>query len=172
MDGNGTMRVSLVVAMATNRVIGLNGSLPWHLPADLNNFKRVTLNKSVVMGRKTWESLPIRPLPNRHNIILTRRVGFRVNDGTVVHDLNEAFDHALGNDEIMVIGGEKIYNLALPSADRIYLTEICGKFEGDVKFPDLDSAEWREVSRENHTAVGEHPAYSFLVLERVSNLSC
>ena len=166
------MRVSLVVAMAPNRVIGQDGALPWRLPADLKNFKRVTLNKAVIMGRKTWASLPIRPLPDRYNIILTRRVDFQVNGGTVVHGLDQAFDVALGADEIMVIGGEEVYRLALPRADRIYLTEVGGCFDGDAKFPDLDPAEWREVSREDHTAVGEHPAHSFLVLERVSNLSC
>ncbi len=165
------MRVSLVVAMAANRVIGRDGTLPWRLPADLKNFKRVTLNKAIVMGRKTWESLPARPLPDRHNIILTRRVDFRANGGTVVRGLDEAFDHALGSDEVMVIGGEEIYRLALPRADRIYLTEVLGSFEGDARFPDLGSADWREVSREDHEAVGEHPAHSFLVLERVSNFS-
>ena len=165
------MRVSLVVAMAANRVIGRDGTLPWRLPTDLKNFKRVTLNKAVVMGRKTWESLPVRPLPDRHNIILTRRVDFRANGGTVVRGLDEAFDHAVGSDEVMVIGGEEIYRLALPRADRIYLTEVWGSFEGDAKFPDLDPAEWREVNREDHAAVGEHPAHSFLVLERVSNFS-
>jgi dihydrofolate reductase len=165
------MRVSLVVAMAANRVIGRDGTLPWSLPADLKNFKRVTLNKAIIMGRKTWESLPARPLPDRHNIILTRRVDFRANGGTVVRGLDEAFDHALGSDEVMVIGGEEIYRLALPRADRIYLTEVLGGFEGDARFPDLGPADWREVSREDHEAVGEHPAYSFLVLERVLNFS-
>jgi dihydrofolate reductase len=165
------MRVSLVVAMAANRVIGRDGTLPWSLPADLKNFKRVTLNKAIIMGRKTWESLPARPLPDRHNIILTRRVDFRANGGTVVRGLDEAFDHALGSDEVMVIGGEEIYRLALPRADRIYLTEVLGSFEGDARFPDLGPADWREVSREDHEAVGEHPAYSFLVLERVLNFS-
>ena len=165
------MRVSLVVAMAANRVIGRDGTLPWRLPADLKNFKRVTLNKAIVMGRKTWESLPARPLPDRHNIILTRRVDFRANGGTVVRGLDEAFDLALGSDEVMVIGGEEIYRLALPRADRIYLTEVLGSFDGDARFPDLDPAEWREISREDHEAVGEHPAHSFVVLERVLNFS-
>ena len=166
------MQVSLVVAMAANRVIGRDGTLPWRLPADLKKFKFVTLNKAVVMGRKTWESLPVRPLPDRHNIILTRCVDFQANGGTVVHGLDKAFDHASGTGEVMVIGGEEIYRLALPRADRIYLTEVRGNFEGDAKFPDLDPAEWREVSREDHAAVGEFPAHSFLVLARVSNLSC
>jgi dihydrofolate reductase len=165
------MRVSLVVAMAANRVIGRDGTLPWRLPADLKNFKRITLNKAIVMGRKTWESLPARPLPDRNNIILTRRVDFRANGGTVVRGLDEAFDHASGSDEVMVIGGEEIYRLALSRADRIYLTEVLGSFDGDARFPDLDPAEWREVSREDHETAGDHPAHSFLVLERVSNFS-
>jgi dihydrofolate reductase len=166
------MRVSLVVAMAANRVIGRRGALPWRLPADLKHFKQVTLRKSVVMGRKTWESLHVQPLPDRNNIVLTRNVEFQADGTTVVHGLDAAFDHALATDEVIVIGGEEIYRLALPRADRIYLTEVRGSFEGDAKFPDLDPAEWREVSREEHAAVGEFPAHSFLELARVSNLSC
>lgn len=166
------MRVSLVVAMAANRVIGRDGKLPWRLPADLKNFKRVTLNKAVIMGRKTWESLPNRPLPDRHNIIVTRRADFQASGGTVVNGLDQAFDHALETDEVMVIGGEEIYRLALPQADRIYLTEVRGDFEGDAKFPDLDPDEWCEATREDHAAVGKFPAHSFLVLERVPDLSC
>jgi len=160
-----------IAAASLDRVIGKDGDLPWRLPDDLKWFKKITSGHTIFMGRKTWESLPARPLPDRHNIILTRRVDFRANGGTVVRGLDEAFDHALGSDEVMVIGGEEIYRLALPRADRIYLTEVLGSFEGDARFPDLGPADWREVSREDHEAVGEHPAYSFLVLERVLNFS-
>ncbi len=160
------MRVSLVAAMAENRVIGLDGALPWRLLADLKHFKRVTLRKPVVMGRKTWESLHVRPLPGRINIVLTRNTGFKADESMVVHSLDEAFNVANGASEVMVIGGEEVYRLALPRASRIYLTEVHKNFQGDAKFPEFDPDDWREVSRENHQAETDTPAYSFVVLER------
>lgn len=153
--------------MAANRVIGLDGALPWRLPADLRHFKRVTLRKPVVMGRKTWESLHVRPLPGRQNIVLTRNSSFKGDQALVVHSLDEALDVAAVEAEVMVIGGEEIYRLALPRADRIYLTEVHKSFEGDAQFPEFDPDEWREVRRENHRAEPPAPAYSFVVLERL-----
>ncbi len=153
--------------MAANRVIGLDGALPWRLPADLRQFKRVTLGKPVVMGRKTWESLHVRPLPGRKNIVLTRSASFKADGSLVAHSLDEALDAAAAVDEVMVIGGEQIYRLALERANRIYLTEVHKSFAGDAQFPEFDSAEWREVSRENHGAETGTPPYSFVVLERM-----
>ena len=160
------MRVSLVTAMATNRVIGLNGALPWRLPADLKHFKLVTMHKPVVMGRQTWESLYVRPLPDRRNIVLTRDPNFRANDALVAHSLDEALTAAASEDEIMVIGGGEVYRLALLQANRIHLTEVHANFQGDALFPELDKTEWREVGREDHRAEAPAPAFSFILLER------
>jgi dihydrofolate reductase len=153
--------------MAANRVIGLDGALPWRLPADLRHFKRVTMRKPVVMGRKTWQSLHVRPLPGRTNIVLTRDSSFKADETVIVHSLDEALDAAAGEHEVMVIGGEQVYRLALPLANRIYLTEVHKDFHGDARFPEFDTARWREVSREDHGAEAETPAYSFVVLDRV-----
>lgn len=162
------MRVSLIVAMAVNRVIGSAGELPWRLPADLAYFKRITMGKPVVMGRKTWEAIG-RPLPGRHNIVVTRNRAFAAAGAVVVHSLDAALDRIVGDDEVMVIGGGEIYRLALPRADRIYLTEVKSAPAGDARFPELDPAEWREVSRKDHGAQGDAPAHSFVVLERVGS---
>ena len=164
------MRVSLIVAMAENRVIGNAGELPWRLPADLAYFKRVTMGKPVLMGRKTWEAIG-RPLPGRKNIVVTRNPAFAAEGAVVVHSLDAALDlvgSAPGAEEVMVIGGEEIYRLALPRADRIYLTEVDLAPAGDARFPDLDPSEWQEASREDHAANGDAPAHSFVVLERVA----
>ena len=164
------MRVSLIVAMAENRVIGNAGELPWRLPTDLAYFKRVTMGKPVLMGRKTWEAIG-RPLPGRKNIVVTRNQAFAAEGAVVVHSLDAALDlvgSAPGAEELMVIGGEEIYRLALPRADRIYLTEVDLAPTGDARFPDLDPSEWQEASREDHAADGDAPAHSFVVLERVA----
>ena len=164
------MRVSLIVAMAENRVIGNAGELPWRLAADLAYFKRITMGKPVVMGRKTWEAIG-RPLPGRKNIVVTRNQAFAAEGAVVVHSLDAALDlvgSAPGAEEVMVIGGEEIYRLALPRADRIYLTEVDLAPAGDARFPDLGPAVWREASREDHAADGDAPAHSFVVLERVA----
>lgn len=156
--------------MATNRVIGLDGALPWRLQADLKHFKLVTMHKPVVMGRKTWESLQVRPLPDRRNIILTRDPDFRATDALVAHSLDEALataaDDDADDDEVMVIGGEEVYRLALLQANRVHLTEVHANFQGDALFPDLDKTVWREVGREDHQAEAPAPAFSFVVLER------
>jgi dihydrofolate reductase len=139
--------VSLIVAMDRNRVIGAGRRLPWHIPEDLKRFRRLTLGHHVVMGRKTWESIG-RPLPGRTNIVLTRQPGFRAEGAHVVSCLDDALRLAAGDMEVFVIGGAQIYALALPCADRAYVTEIDAAFSGDVWFPLLPVNEWREVSRE------------------------
>ena len=161
------MRVSLIVAMAENRVIGNAGELPWRLPTDLAYFKRITMGKPVLMGRKTWEAIG-RALPGRKNIVVTRNQAFAAEDAVVVHSLDAALDLVGSAEEVMVIGGEEIYRLALARADRIYLTEVNLVPAGDARFPDLDPAEWREASRENHGSQGGAPAHSFVVLDRVA----
>ncbi|MGE0668224.1 MAG: dihydrofolate reductase [Sphingomonadales bacterium] len=163
------MTVSLVVAVAANRVIGHAGGMPWRLPEDLKFFKSVTMGKPMIMGRKTFESIG-KPLPGRANIVITRGT-LNAEGITVTHDLHEALKLAraiaAGNetDEIMVVGGGNIYEQALPLADRIYLTEIHADFDGDTFFPVLNE-HWREVSRTPGTPPEGGPAYDFVVLER------
>lgn len=166
------MKLALIWAMARNRTIGRNNALPWHLPEDLKYFKRVTLGKPVIMGRKTWESIG-RPLPGRTNIVISRDAGFQAEGVRVVQTLEQALALAEkiclidGADEAVVIGGAQIYALALPLADRLYLTQVHADVEGDAHFPPLDLAQWHEVGREDFAAHGPNPYdYSFLILER------
>ncbi len=140
--------VTLVVAYSANRVIGRNNTLPWRLPSDLAHFRRVTMGKPVIMGRKTWESLG-RPLPGRLNIVLTRSPGYRAEGAIVAHDLDEALHICAGQEapEACVIGGEQIFRLALPRARRIIATEIHAHVDGDTWFPPLPPGLWREAAR-------------------------
>ncbi len=163
--------IVLVVAVAENGVIGRDGTMPWHLPADLRHFKRLTTGKPVIMGRKTFESIG-KPLPGRHNIVLTRDAGWQAEGVTVVPNLAEAIaaaglDPRARADEIMVIGGAEIYAQALPIATRIELTRIHIAPEGDTLFPPLDPADWRETARDPHAAEGDAPAHDFLTFVRV-----
>ena len=148
------MRVSLIVGMAENGVIGRDNTLPWHIPADLQYFKRVTLGKPIIMGRKTFESIG-RPLPGRTNIVLTRQAGFAAAGVQVVATLEAAIACARqqaaadGVDEIMVIGGAAVYAEALPRAERLYITRVHQRPEGDAHFPEPDPDEWKRVSAES-----------------------
>ena len=166
------MKISLIAAVADNAVIGCQNRLPWHLPEDLQYFKRVTMGKPIVMGRKTWESIG-RPLPGRTNIVITRRPDYAAEGARVVGSLEEAVslaeDIALidGTDELLVIGGAEIYKAALPLASRLYLTEVQADVPGDAYLPAVDWAQWREVSRESFAAGETNPYdYSFVVYER------
>lgn len=165
------IRVTLVVARAENGVIGKDGKLPWHISADLQFFKRMTLGKPIIMGRKTYESIG-RPLPRRTNIVVTRDAAWSAAGVTATQDLATAFalayedTHRTGADEIAVIGGAEIYRQTLPRADRVYLTDVHRAFEGDTVL-DLDLSAWREISRERHDPeAADGPAFSFVVLER------
>ena len=157
---------SLVVARARNGVIGRNNQLPWRLPADLAYFKRVTMGHPVIMGRRTWESIG-KPLPGRHNIVVTRNPGYHAAGATVVGSLGEAFRAAGDVDEACVIGGTSLFAEALPHADRIHLTEVDADVEGDTWFPPFDRAEWveREVARQPLDERHEYP-FRIFVLER------
>lgn len=157
--------ISLVVAMDENRLIGVDGGLPWKLSNDLKQFKRLTVGKVVLMGRKTWQSLG-RPLPDRENWVLTRDPSFRADGARVFGELDDAVREA-GDRELMVIGGAEIYRQALPIANRIFLTQVRAKVKGDTWFPELDAAAWRETAREDHPADDRHAhSYSFITLER------
>ena len=161
-------RISLIVAMTPDGVIGKDNALPWRLSADLRRFKALTLGKPVVMGRKTFQSLPGGPLPGRPNIVVSRDKDFRPDGAEVFDSLPDALARAkqLTTDEVMVIGGAQVYAQALPMADRLYITEVHAPITGDTHFPLVRWAEWREISREDHPAEGEIPGYSFVAWER------
>ncbi len=159
--------LSLVAAIADNGVIGRDQKLPWHLPADLAHFKRLTLDRTIVMGRRTWESLP-GLLPRRRHIVLSRDPTFRADGCAVVTSLDAAIDAARDTSELMVIGGASLYAEALPRADRLHLTLVHASIEGDVRFPPWDPSPWREVSRIGHAADERNAfAMSFVELRRV-----
>lgn len=160
------MKVSLIVAMANNRVIGQRGRLPWRIPADMRHFKETTMGKPIIMGRKTYESIGI-ALPGRKNIVVTSNPTIDNPDLVLVKSVHAALKKAdEGNGEVMVIGGGQIYAAALPLADRIYMTEVHKDFEGDAFFPRFDKALWKEVARQDFKAEGKTPAYSFVTLDR------
>jgi dihydrofolate reductase len=160
--------LSLIAAMDRNRLIGSDNRLPWRLPADLAHFKKMTLGKPIVMGRRTFESIG-RPLPGRTNIVLTRSSCLTVEGVLIAGSLDDALDLARGAAEVMVIGGGKVYEQALPQARRLYLTLVDGVFEGDSWFPEIDSALWREVDRSEHRADQQNPHdYSFVTLEKIT----
>jgi dihydrofolate reductase len=143
-------RIALVVAVARNGVIGRDGRLPWRVPGELKRFKELTMGKPVIMGRKTWESLPNKPLPGRHNIVVTRQADYKAPGADVAGSVAEALEVTGDAPEICIIGGAEIYERSLPLASRIYLSEIPLEPEGDAHFPRLDMAAWRETGREPH----------------------
>lgn len=159
-------RISLIAALSDDGVVGIENRLPWRLPADLRWFKRQTMGKPIVMGRKTFQSLG-RPLPGRTNIVVSRDPAFQADGCLVVHSLDQALAAAGGADEVMIIGGASLYTQALPRAERLYLTYVHGRFQGDAWFPPFDPRDWREIQREDHPADDRNPwPYSFLILER------
>lgn len=161
------MKLSIVAAVAENGVIGLDKGIPWHLPADLAHFKTLTMGKPILMGRKTFESIG-RPLPGRHNVVVSRDPSLSFAGCSVVGSFEDALQLLKSAEEVMVIGGAEIYRLALPLADRLYLTRVHASFEGDTYFPDYDPDLWREVAIEEHAADGRNPhAYSFVILDRI-----
>ena len=161
-------KIALIAAMTDDRVIGIENRLPWKLPADMKWFRRHTLGKPIVMGRKTFESFGGKPLPERLNIVITRDRDYRADGAVVVHDIDAALAVAGDAEEVMIIGGASFYEQMLPRADRLYLTFVHADVEGDAWFPEFDRSQWREVYREDHEADEKNPyAYSFVILERV-----
>ena len=157
----------LVVAVADNGIIGRNNALPWHLPADLAHFRHLTLDKTLLMGRRTWESLP-GPLPRRRHLVLSREPGFQAQGCTRVDSLEAAIAAAAGEPELMIIGGATLYAAALPLADRLYLTLVHAHIAGDTRFPPWAPSEWREVARRAHPADDRNPIpMTFLELHRI-----
>jgi len=158
--------VTLIVAVADSGVIGRDNALPWHLPEDLKRFKRLTLGKPVIMGRKTFESIG-KPLPGRQNIVVTRDPNYKREGADVVHGIDDAVRVAAGAPEVMIIGGADLFRAFLPRAGRVHLTRVHGEVAGDIHWPALDSREWRIVEREEHAADERHAyAMTFEVWEK------
>lgn len=171
-------RIALIVAVARNGVIGRDGDLPWRLSSDLKLFRRLTMGKPIIMGRRTWASLKKKPLDGRNNIVVTRDSGYSAAGAVVVTSIDAAIAEARraaaqsGAEEIMVIGGAEIYRATLPHADRLYWTEVDARPEGDTVFPALDAERWREVASEDIPR-GPHDEFGarLLVLDRVRSAS-
>lgn len=161
------MIVAILVAMSDNGVIGRDGTLPWHLPRDLQWFKRLTTGHAIIMGRTTYQSIG-RPLPDRRNIVLSRNPEFRAAGVEVVPTLDAALESAQTDAEVFIIGGAAIYRLALPRAQRMYLTRVHARVDGDVLFPDWRADDWRLVWEESHEADSEHVfSFTFQQLDRI-----
>lgn len=159
--------LSIIAAVARNGVIGKENQLLWHLPEDMRHFRATTRGKPVIMGRKTWESLPepFRPLPGRHNIVVSRNPAYQPAGATLASTLNDAILKAGYAEEVFVIGGAELYRQAMPIADRLYLTEIDQDFDGDAFFPGIPESDWQEISRETqHSTSGIR--YSFVLYRR------
>jgi len=166
---NPQSRLSIIVAMSRNRVIGANGAIPWHLPEELKRFKSVTMGHHIVMGRKTWESIG-RPLPGRTTVIVSRQRGYSAPGAKIAHSLDAAVAACGDDSEIFVIGGAELYAQALPRANRLYLTTVDAEIPGDTAMPAFDAGDWREVSSMSF-ATDERHRYPFrcVVYERISN---
>ena len=158
--------ISIIAAVARNRVIGIHNRLPWRLPADLKYFRRTTLGHAVIMGRKNYESIG-RPLPQRLNIVLSSDPGYRAPGCQVAHSLAAALAAAGDDPEVFIVGGAQVYAQAMPLAARMYLTLIDAEFAGDAWFPEYDEREWREIARTGHVPEPDNPyRFSFLTLQR------
>lgn len=161
-------RLSILAALASNRVIGQNNALPWHLSADLKRFKSLSMGQIIIMGRKTYESIG-KPLPGRINVVISRQPDFSVPGATVTRSIEEALTvcSAYQDKETFIIGGAELYEQTLGACQRLYLTEVQRDFEGDAFFPEFDRSDWHETSREIHTLEdGSGLEYHFVVLER------
>jgi len=154
--------------MDRQRVIGRAGRLPWHLPADLQRFKSLTMGHHIIMGRKTWESIG-RLLPGRVSVVVTRDPHYAAPGAVIAGSLAQALSAASGDSEPFVIGGAELFREALPYCRRLYLTEVLAEYAGDAWFPDFRKAEWREIHREHHQATARDPAWNFLIYERAES---
>jgi len=163
------MKISMIAAMGKNRVIGFNNKMPWHLPADLQWFKKTTFGSPIIMGRKTYDSIGF-PLPGRLNIILSRNKDLKIKGCSVVNSMDAALKLAreVDKDEVFITGGAHLYNKFLVDANRLYLTLIDETFDGDTFFPDYTQYEWEEVAKVKHASDDKNPhSYTFLTLDRV-----
>ena len=159
--------LSLIWAMADNRVIGIENRLPWKLPADMKWFRQNTMGKPIIMGRLTFESFGAKPLPGRRNIIISRNPGYSAEGIETYSSLEEALKATQSDDEVMVIGGMSLYQQTLPLADRLYMTLVHTNVEGDAWFPEFDLQRWHETERHDFPADEKNPhSYSFIVLDK------
>ncbi|AEY65246.1 dihydrofolate reductase [Clostridium sp. BNL1100] len=158
--------ISMIWAMGQNNALGCKNRMPWYIPADFSYFKKITMGKTVIMGRKTFESLG-KPLPGRKNIVITRETGYSPEGCTTVNSIQKAMDYT-GEEEVFIIGGAEIYKEFLPIADRLYLTLIEKEFEADTFFPEIDYSQWKQVSCENGIKDEKNPyKYKWLIYERI-----
>ncbi len=165
------MKISLIVAMASNRTIGLKNQMPWHLSADLRKFKKITMGHPIIMGRKTFESIG-KALPGRRNIIISRNAEYQQDGCEVFNDIDSAFHACSDQDEVFVIGGSTLYNATLPVCNRLYITLIEQHFAGDTWFPEFSWDHWQEINREDITNDSSvNFTYSFITLQRLSDYS-
>lgn len=162
------MNIAMIAAMTQDRVIGLNGEMPWHLPDDLKFFKAKTTGKPVIMGRKTFESIGSRPLPNRSNIVISRNANLKIPNVEVFQSVDQALEKYAHEQEVIIMGGGELYQQMLPQAERLYLTLIDAKLKGDTFFPDWTEYDWTEKERSSHPKDARHAfEFEFVTLERV-----
>ena len=161
------MKISMIAAMTEERVIGVKNSLPWKLPNDMKWFRKNTMGKPIVMGRKTFESFGAKALPGRTNIIITRDESYQSSDSVVVHSIDDALKAAGDVEEVMIIGGASFYEQMLPKADRLYLTFVHAELDGDAWFPEINNSDWNKVEKINHKNDDKNRyAHSFVILDR------
>ena len=157
-------KLSIIVAMSSNRAIGINNTLPWHLTEDLKHFKSLTTGHTIIMGRKTYESIG-KPLPNRRNIVVSRNLDTFYDGVEIVHSLEDAFSISSNDEEVFIMGGSNIYEQSLNLVEHLYITEIAKAFEGDAFFPEIDKSLWTESSRETHVS-SDGLEFSFVSLQK------
>lgn len=161
------MKIALIAAVANNGVIGANNQIPWHCPADLQYFKRTTMGAPILMGRKTWQSLAIKPLPGRHNIVISRDQSFSDDRCSVVSSIQQGLDLVSGCDRVFIMGGAEIYQQVLDRADELFLTEVDINVEGDCWFPEVSDDDWKLKSQESHAADSKNPySLTFKIFNR------
>lgn len=163
------MKLSIIVALSENNVVGINNQLPWHLSVDLKRVKALTMGHHLIMGRKTYESIG-KPLPGRTNVIITRNKNYKAEGCVVVSDLHQALETSIGDNEVFIFGGGEIFREAMPLVDKIYMTRIHLVIDGDTHFPEINPASWKETSRQDfETDEKNNYRYSFIELEKISS---
>lgn len=158
--------ISIIVAISDDLGIGKNNDLLWNIPEDMKRFKRLTTGNTVIMGKRTWYSLPKRPLPNRRNIVISDIPGEVIEGAVMAYSIDDAVSKCFESEEAFIIGGGSIYRQFMPIADKLYITHVHSKASADVFFPEIDPEVWDDVSREDYPATGSTPAYGYVVYER------
>jgi dihydrofolate reductase len=159
--------ISIIVAVSDDWGIGKNNDLLWHISEDLKRFKRLTTGKTVIMGKKTWESLPKRPLPGRRNIVLTDVPGEKTDGAVTVYSIDEALRICENGDEAFVIGGGSVYSQFMPLSDKLYITHVHRNAAADIYFPVIDMNKWKVIEKEEYTETEDHPAYTYVIYEKI-----